>query len=303
MGCHTDLWCPLSGKPSNLANQLGISSRLAPLYAASDVLGTITPEWIGRTGLRADTNVYCGIHDSNAALIAARAFPEIIGEESTVLSTGTWFIAMRSPEKAELVDITSLPESRDCLVNIDAFGKPVPSARFMGGREIETQIQIDTRRVDIKPDQPALLSAVPEIIAKSQMLLPTLAKGTGPFPDSKGVWMNEPDNWYAKRAAACLYAALVADQSLDLIGSKERILVEGRFAEAQVFVRALARLRPDTSIFVANAHNDVAFGALRLINPALQPAGQLEKVEPLHTDLSGYKRQWHAAIAGQKAAA
>jgi sugar (pentulose or hexulose) kinase len=303
MGCHTDLWCPTSSRPSKLADRLGLAEHLAPLYAATDILGTLTPEWIKRTGLGADTEIYCGIHDSNAALIAARAFPEIVDEESTVLSTGTWFVAMRSPEHADMVDISSLAETRDCLVNVDAFGKPVPSARFMGGREIETQIEIDTRRVDIKPDQPALLAAVPEIVAKGQMLLPTLAPGTGPFPDRTGQWINKPDDWHARRAAVCIYAALLADQSLDLIGSKDRLLIEGRFAEAQVFVRALASLRPDTVVYVANAHNDVAFGALRLIDPALQPIGQLIKTEPLGTDLSAYKRQWHAAIKGQKAAA
>ncbi len=303
MGCHTDLWCPKSGEPSDLARKLDLASKFAPTYGAADVLGSVTPEWVARCGLRATTKVYCGIHDSNAALIAARAFPEIIGEESTVLSTGTWFIAMRSPEIADMVDINALPEARDCLVNIDAFGKPVPSARFMGGREIEAQIKIDTRRVDIKPDQPDLVATVPSIIAKGQMLLPTLAEGTGPFPNSASIWINKPDDWYSLRAAVCLYAALVTDQSLDLIGSKDRLLVEGRFAEAQVFVRALASLRPDTIVYVANAHNDVAFGALRLINPSLQPNGQLMKVEPLEADLVAYKLNWHAAINQQKAAA
>lgn len=303
MGCHTDLWCPVGGSPSSLATQLGIASHLAPLYSATDNLGAVTPEWVTRAGLRADTQVLCGIHDSNAALIAARAFPEIVGEESTVLSTGTWFIAMRSPKDAAIVDIASLPENRDCLVNVDAFGKPVPSSRFMGGREIETQIEIDTRRVDITPDQPALLAAVPDIVAKGQMLLPTLVPGTGPFPDCKSQWVNKPDDWYARRAAACLYAALLADQSLDLIGSKDRLLIEGRFAEAQVFVRALASLRPDTAIYVANAHNDVAFGALRLMDPALQPIGRLVKVEPLNIDLIAYKKNWHGAMTCQKAAA
>ena len=74
------------------------------------------------------------------------------------------------------------------------------------------------------------------------MLLPTLAPGTGPFPNATGDGATKPSDWYERRAAACLYAALVADTSLDLIGSRERLLVEGRFAEAEVFVRALAAL-------------------------------------------------------------
>jgi hypothetical protein len=95
----------------------------------------------------------------------------------------------------------------------------------------------------------------------------------------------------------CLYAALVADTSLDLIGSKERILVEGRFAEAEVFVRALAALRPDTAVYTANAHNDVSFGALRLIASTLSPQGKLVRVTPLDGDLAGYRARWRAEMA------
>ncbi len=303
MGCHSDLWSPANGEASALANKMGWSDHFAPLRSATSVLGTVTTEWLERAELSPGTKVYCGIHDSNAALIAARAFPEIIERESTVLSTGTWFIAMRSPETADQVDIGKLPEGYDCIVNVDAFGKPVPSARFMGGREIETQIEIDTRRVDIKPDQPNLLSAVPYVVANNSMLLPTMAPGTGPFPNSNGAWINRPDDWFARRAAVCLYAALVADQSLDLIGSCERVLIEGRFSEAEVFVRALANLRPDSIIYVSNAHNDVAIGALRLINQNFAPAGQLVEIKPLESDLSVYKARWHAEVDGKKAAA
>jgi hypothetical protein len=46
-----------------------------------------------------------------------------------------------------------------------------------------------------------------------------------------------------QRAITGLYLALMADASLTLIGSRERLLIEGRFAEAVIFVRALAALR------------------------------------------------------------
>jgi len=131
------------------------------------------------------------------------------------------------------------------------------------------------------------------------MHLPTLAPGCGPFPTLRGRWINPPDDWYVRRAAACLYAALVTDAALDLIGANERLLVEGRFAEAEVFVRALASLRPDTRFYVANAHNDVSFGALRLIDPALAPAVALRRVQPLDHALDTYRRRWLAAIAGE----
>lgn len=294
LGCHSDLWNPSTGDYSAMAKARGWAAKFAPLASAGDTVGTLLPALAAQTGLPAATRVLAGLHDSNAALLAARGFTEIADNEATVLSTGTWFIAMRLA--AEPVDTASLPEARDCLVNVDAYGRPVPSARFMGGREIETLIEIDTRRVDIKPDQSALLAAVPKVVSDGAMVLPTLAPGCGPFPDSRSRWLNRPECWFERRAAACLYAALVANESLDLIGSKDRLLVEGRFAEAEVFVRALASLRPGTQVYTANAHNDVSFGALRLIDPALRPQGELVPVQPLETDLTDYRARWCAEI-------
>jgi hypothetical protein len=106
-----------------------------------------------------------------------------------------------------------------------------------------------------------------------------------------------------RRAAVSLYAALMADVSLDLIGSRERILVEGRFAEAQVFVRALATLRPDTSVFVANVQNDVSYGALRLLNPSLPPPCTLMRVLPLESRLDEWRSEWRAEAGRMEMAA
>lgn len=300
LGCHTDLWDPASGGFSPMAKREGWAGRFAPLAKASAAVGTLRPDLSAVTGLPSGVRILAGLHDSNAALLAARSFPLIADHESTILSTGTWFVAMRLAACA--VAAADLDEDRDTLVNVDVFGKPVPSARFMGGREIETVIEFDTRRVDIKPDQPLLLASVPGLLERGTMLMPTLAPGFGPFADRQSRWVDPPEQWtgtwFARRAAVCLYAALVADTSLDLIGSKERLLIEGRFAEAEVFVRALAALRPDTEVYVANAHNDVSFGALRLINPSLAAQGELRRVEPLEGDIAGYRAKWHRQLAG-----
>lgn len=295
LGCHSDLWNPGGACYSSLAERMGWASRFAPMARAAEPVGTLTPAIAAQTGLSTTVKVLAGLHDSNAALLAARGFAEIADNEATVLSTGTWFIAMRLAHEA--LDLRALPEARDCLVNVDAYGQPVPSARFMGGREIESLIEIDTRRVDITPDQPHLLAAVDHLRQSGAMVLPTLAPGTGPFPAAIGGWVRRPVDWFSRRAGACLYAALMADCALDLIGSRERLLVEGRFAEAQVFVRALAALRPGTQVFTANAHNDVSFGALRLIDPDLAPDGDLVRIEPLAEDLGPYKKQWHSCLS------
>lgn len=298
LGCHTDLWLPDTARFSPLAERMGWADRFAPLVLAADPIGILRPDLSLRTGLPVTTRVLAGLHDSNAALLAARGFSAVAANESTVLSTGTWFVSMRSP--ALPLPTASLPMARDCLVNVDVFGRAVPSARFMGGREIENLIEIDTRRIDIRPDQPALVAAVTELLAGDIMLLPTFAPGCGPFPQGAGAWHNPPTAWIQRRAAASLYAALVTDASLDLIGSCDRLLVEGRFADAEVFVRALAALRPTTTVYTANAHNDVSFGALRLIDPGLQPQGELVRIEPLEADLAAYRARWRERIGSAR---
>ncbi|MBA4355256.1 MAG: carbohydrate kinase [Novosphingobium sp.] len=298
LGCHSDVWCPQDADFSPMAHAMGWAGRFAPLVRAGDGVGTLLPALAKATGLSPNVRVLAGLHDSNAALLAARGFAEIADNEATVLSTGTWFIGMRLP--ATPVITADLPEARDCLVNVDVHGRPVPSARFMGGREIETLIEIDTRRVDIKPDQPALLAAVPAVLREPRLILPTLMRGFGPYPDSAFAWINRPEDWYERRTAACLYAALVADTALDLIGSSGHLLVEGRFAEAEVFVRALASLRPDTAVYTANAHNDVSFGALRLIDPGLKPQGALVRVAPLDADIDSYRNRWKCEVEARR---
>jgi sugar (pentulose or hexulose) kinase len=301
LGCHSDLWRPGEGRPSELARRRGWAAKLPPLRAAGAALGPLSSEWTARTGLPASVQVHCGLHDSNAALLAARGFPEIAGAEATTLSTGTWFVAMRTPGEGETIDLAALSEARDCLVNVDAFGRLIPSARFMGGREIETLVGADGR-VDSKPDQPALLATVPQVLAAGARVLPTFAPGVGPFPRHPGRWDSRPADEAQRRAAVSLYAALAADTSLDLIGARGRILVEGRFAEAQVFVRALASLRPQDRIYVSNAENDVSYGALRLLEPDLAPASALARVEPLEVALTDYRESWARQVARMEAA-
>lgn len=290
LGCHSDCWSPARHTFSPMAVKRGWAGKFAPLAKAGDAIGFLRPDLAARTGLSSEATVHCGLHDSNAALNAAHGFTEIAERDATVLSTGTWFIAMRTPR--EPLDVLSLREDRDCLVNVNVAGRAVPSARFMGGREIETLIGLDTRRVDIKPDQPALLAAAGDAVKAGAMFLPTLASGFGPFPHGRSRWINMPDDWHARRAVACLYAALVGDAMLDLIGARDVLLVEGRFSEAEVFVRALASLRPEMEVYTANAHNDVSFGALRLLNPDLKPQGSLRRVEALNVDLDAYKADW-----------
>ncbi|WP_246610989.1 carbohydrate kinase [Aquisediminimonas profunda] len=288
LGCHSDIWAPEAGDFSPMACRRGWAGQFAPLVSANAVLGTLRPALAAQTGLSPNVRIHAGIHDSNAALIAARGFREFSGQEATILSTGTWFIALRSPR--EPVDIAALPETRDCLVNVDAYGQPVPSARVMGGREIEL--------LGARIDRPGT-AGLSDVLAAKSMALPSQVPGCGPFPNREPRLVDWPSDPEEQAAAVALYAALMADTVLDLIGSVERLLVEGRFAASELFTRALARLRPNTQVFTASGETDVSLGALRLIHQDLTPSGALVRVEPLEADIAGYKEIWIARMGGE----
>ena len=196
MGCHSDLWRPFENGPSKLAVHRGWAERLAPLQPAGAVLGALKREWIKRTGLPAGVKVYCGLHDSNAALLAARSIGAMAARDSTVLSTGTWFVAMRSPLLKSAAQTMRLPETRDCLVNVDVEGAPIPSARFMGGREIEVLMDAEHAGTD-QPQQCGRRSDPEEgrslkqcehalrVAEAGELIVPSAVPGVGPFPNAK----------------------------------------------------------------------------------------------------------------------
>ena len=288
LGCHTDLWRPYDRAPSHLAVRRGWAERLARLTPANAVLGTLRPEWVEATGLSPRVQVYCGMHDSNAALLAARSHPALSGHDLTVLSTGTWFVAMRTPTGSD-ARTALLPEARDCLVNVDVAGTPIPSSRFMGGREIEILAGADD--ADSSVDAGRLASAIKAIDA-GEMIMPAWVPGVGPFPTASSRILAPRSSSADPMALAHLYTALIADVSLDLIGSNDTLLIDGRFAAAPVFAQALANLRPATIVLISGDEDGVAHGALRLANVSQTGPAPLRRVAPLAVDMAEYRARW-----------
>jgi sugar (pentulose or hexulose) kinase len=150
-----------------------------------------------------------------------------------VVSTGTWVVNF-----AVGGDLDHLDPARDTLANVDAYGRAIPSARFMGGREFEAL----TAELGVL-DQQAALEAMPTAIARRIMLLPNTAEGSGPFPGRQAQWLNVDEASPADRwAGACLYLALMTQTCLDLIGADGPIMVEGPFSHNAAFLTALASL-------------------------------------------------------------
>jgi len=286
LGCHTDLWRPYDHRPSDLAVRRGWAERLAPMTPAGTVLGTLQPGWVDATGLSRNVEVYCGIHDSNAALLNARSHPQVTGRDATILSTGTWFVAMRTPVDNSAA--INLAEARDCLLNVDIAGAPIPTARFMGGREIELLAGSNASL-----QNGLAYSAAIEAVEAGDMILPSYAPGVGPYPFAPLREVSPISPPEAARAKAHLYAALLADASLDLIGSCDTVVVDGRFSRAPIFVQALANLRAKSRIAVSSDDQGVAHGALQLLKRGRHDA--LKTISPLPVDMSAYRARWRDA--------
>jgi sugar (pentulose or hexulose) kinase len=246
LGCHSDLWRPLERRFSDLALSRGWAERLGPLRGAGEVLGALRPALADELGLPRDCRVHCGLHDSNAALHGARAFPELAGRPFSIVSTGTWFVcfAAGGPGPA------SYDPTQDMLANVDVAGQPTPTARFIGGRDFEAWMG----GVIGAASNPALLHAAAGLTD----------------------WRRAPGELRATRAA--LELARRTDRALGLVAAEGPILIEGRFAADAAFAVALARLRPGQEVWGSAMADGVALGALRLAAPHFRPTSPLEPI-------------------------
>ena len=285
LGCHTDLWNPRVGTFSRLATNEGWVRLFPRLVKPWEVAGQLRPEVAEEAGLPADCQVLTGIHDSNASL-----YPHLVARQPpfAVLSTGTWMVVF-----APGGSIDRLDPRRDCLANVDAFGRAVPSARFMAGREFALLAgengepsEADVRRV----------------VGEGIMALPTFAPGTGPFASRTGDWTRDPAalSGEERTVAASLYAALVAETCLDLTGADGPIIVEGPLSRNRLFLAALASLTRRAVIRRTDATGTTDGAALLALGPAPRSDDRTEPVSvaPLEIDIGGYAAAWRERAGG-----
>ncbi|NHB76040.1 FGGY-family carbohydrate kinase [Rhodobacter calidifons] len=279
LGCHTDLWNPWEGRFSSLVGRMGWEGLFPPVRKAADVLGPVLPEVAAATGLAAGTPVLCGIHDSNASLV-----PHLGKAPCGVISTGTWMIVMALGGRT-----VELDAGRDVLVNVNALGQPVPTARFMGGREVEEIM--GGRIVEPSPDDLRV------VLEGRVMAMPSLHPGTGPFPGKRfGLIGGEPEGG-ARMAAASFYAAMMGAECLSLVGAEGPVIVEGSFGGNLAFLRMLATATGRV-VRGSGAGAGTGLGAALLAGPLQAGGVPAVEVHPESDALwTGYVRAWHEAVA------
>jgi sugar (pentulose or hexulose) kinase len=255
IGCHTDLWKPAQSDWSTLVDRQGWRRLFPDRRRAGEPLGTITEEVAQRTGLSRSTQVLNGLHDSNASYY--RHLSRYGDKPFSVLSTGTWVIAMGGA-----APLHGLDEHRDCLANVDVNGKPVPCARFMGGREYEALLTSFPNLSEVPAPADA---AIRRLIEQNTFARPSFVPTSGPFARQTGeIRGPAPGSFVEAAALAALYLALMSDTCLSLIGSQGDIHVEGKLGADTTFLSILAALRPQQTIFVTDDASGTAVGAALL---------------------------------------
>lgn len=287
IGCHADLWRPAQGRASSLVAERGWDRLLPPLASAFDRLGPVLPAIAAATGLSPSVAILAGIHDSNASLLPHLA---ALPAPFTLVSTGTWVVIMAVGASSATLD-----PARDMLAYVDATGRPVPAAKFMGGREFAAILD------GAPPDaDDADLSAV---LASGAMALPSFVPNGGPFPGRAGAIEGRlPDRPGARAALASLYAALVTHWFLDALGAAAGpIAIEGSFAANRLYGAILAALRPGQAVMASADAAGTAYGASLLASWPAPPAGHpLRPVAPFPgaDALRDHAAAWRAAAGG-----
>lgn len=298
LGCHSDLWSPRESRFSSLAHAEGWADRFGPVRAAWETVGTISDEVARATGLEPGIRVHVGVHDSNAALAALLSGWPADREPPALLSTGTWFIAM-----APGGSLDGLQPGRDCLGAVDVFGRPLPCARFMGGRAFEI----------ITGGTPAMHNGhldvdahtLSDVMREAALALPSFLDAGGPYPGLRGEIRGLNNDTPQTRAAlGLLYQALLSTTCLDMIQSGRDLLIEGMAARNPLLCGLIAALH-DGPVYCNAATSAVTTGAAALARygEALPPRVLHRRVKPLLVpDMQAYRRLWTSAVTEAVAA-
>ncbi len=286
LACHSDLWHPLARCPSDLAAKQRWTAWIPSLRAASEVLGTISGTMTEKTGLNTDCRILTGLHDSNASFLAHLANRR--ERPFVLISSGTWTILM-----ARGVDPTRIREHLDMLINIDATGTPVATARFMGGREYE--VITGKAGLQVAPS----LDDLPALLGGEVLALPSFSRAGGPFPGVQGQLLRADALTARQRTTlASVYLALMTDYVLELMGVECDLIIDGPLAKNSVYAEVLSCLRPHANVLLSQGCASAVTAASVLCN--ISPVEQQytsTRSYAYHKRLEVYRSVWREAAA------
>ena len=208
-----------------------------------------------------------------------------------VVSTGTWVIAMAIGSRA------ALDPARDTLMNVNVQGDPVPSARFMGGREFEVICSLNPHP---GPHPAPTDQELASVLSRQVMAFPAFEATSGPFHGRKPGWSHDPAQLSGGEivAAASLYLALMTATCLSLLEAVGPVIVEGPLGQNRILMSMLSVAVPNPVLRASGGTGTSAGAALLagaaapvqpdILTPRPVPAGPWE----------AYVAAWHQAVSG-----
>ncbi len=122
----------------------------------------------------------------------------------------------------------------------------------------------------------------------------------GPVPGHTGHFTGPAVENEERAAVALLYVALMTDLSLDLIDSRNTIVIDGGLVKTGLYASVLAALRPGQSVYTSANPEGSAFGAAALVfdaigrNPFVNDCAVATPA--LVPGLENYRQEWRRQV-------
>ena len=286
LGCHTHLWHPGRRDFTGLPDTQGWRDLFPPVRAAFEPLGWVSPDVAREANLPEDCIVYTGIHDANANFALY-----LCGHRNpfSLVSAGTWVVVM-SPR----MSLGFLDPMRDTMAIVDVEGNPLPTARYMGGRDFELLTE------GKGADTPFTESDLVRVLEQRSLVLPSLTPG-GPFMGRRCETIGpEPRRPAEAAARATLYVALMTWVSCRLMQTDGDLIIDGGFANNTWYCRLVAALAGHECCLVNLDSQGTAIGAGMMASwdfPESEWPLHLRQIEPFeHSGLHRYVEIWEASL-------
>lgn len=284
---QSHLWCSPESRPSAIVARRGWERLLPPMTPAWSTLGPVRPEIARETGLRPQTRVICGIHDSSANFYRYQSAGL---SDFTVVSTGTWIVAL-----TDRTGVDFRRERAGWSCNADVHGRPVPGMLTMGGREFAA--------VAGDAGGPADIDMIARLVASGTLALPFFGRDDGLAPGRAGLGNVEgpmAGDVGARFSLAVLYAALLTAEILDALPPARTVVLDGSFVREPLYGAIVQRLRPDADVRVnADSFGISAGAALLAGHEARMAPVSLSLARPDTAglpDLAAYRARWRDTL-------
>ena len=243
VGCHTHLWDFKRNKLSSFVKKIKLEKKFPQIRKAWDTIGR---KQIGESNLK----IINGIHDSNASYLY---FKNSDIKNFTLVSTGTWYIIFN-----QKTPLKNLNPSLDMLANIDVFGKPVPTMRFMGGREYDHLMGVF--KISNKT------RAIKNFSFHDYLIYPSYASGGGFSINKINISFYERLNKGQIYYLVCLYISFVINFCLNQMKSSNTIILDGPITKNITIMKILSSLRKKQIVLKNKREIGTTLGATNLFN-------------------------------------